>query len=115
MPAPDKGRRLAGPRDMTTPFVRAREFLRQPGEQHDDLPLARPTIAVARQNFWLATSTNIGGAVAGALGLLSPVAAGLIHVVHTLGVLANSSRLMLDAAPRTHSALPPSTSTTTNP
>lgn len=51
MPAPDKGRRLAGPRDMTTPFVRAREFLRQPGEQHDDLPLARPTIAVARQVF----------------------------------------------------------------
>ena len=56
--------------------------------------LSRRTIAIARQNFWLATSTNLGGAAAGALGLLSPVSAGLIHIVHTLGVLANSSRLL---------------------
>ena len=56
--------------------------------------LSRQTINVARQNFWLATSTNLGGAAAGALGLLSPVAAGLIHIVHTLGVLGNSSRLL---------------------
>jgi dienelactone hydrolase len=46
-----RARRLAGPRDVTTPFVRAREFMRQPAEHHDDLPLARPTIAVARQVF----------------------------------------------------------------
>lgn len=57
--------------------------------------LSQHTLAVARQNFWLATSTNIGGALAGALGLMSPVAAGLLHIVHTLGVLANSSRLLL--------------------
>jgi cation-transporting P-type ATPase C len=56
--------------------------------------LSRQTLRVARQNFWIATSTNLGGALAGALGLLSPVAAGLIHIVHTLGVLANSSRLL---------------------
>jgi cation-transporting P-type ATPase C len=61
--------------------------------------LSRRTITIARQNFWLATGTNIGGALAGALGLLSPVAAGLLHVVHTLGVLANSSRLMLGSGP----------------
>ena len=57
--------------------------------------LSRRTLGVARQNFWIATSTNLGGALAGALGLLSPVAAGLLHIVHTLGVLANSSRLLL--------------------
>ncbi|EFL51203.1 heavy metal translocating P-type ATPase [Solidesulfovibrio fructosivorans JJ]] len=57
--------------------------------------LSRRTVQVAHQNFWIATSTNIGGALAGALGLLSPVAAGLLHIVHTLGVLANSSRLLL--------------------
>jgi cation-transporting P-type ATPase C len=57
--------------------------------------LSRRTLVVARQNFWIATSTNLGGALAGALGLLSPVAAGLLHIVHTMGVLANSSRLLL--------------------
>lgn len=46
-----RARRLAGPRDVTTPFTRAREFLQQPAERHDDLPLARPTVAVARQVF----------------------------------------------------------------
>ena len=62
--------------------------------------LSRQAITVARQNFWLATSTNIGGAAAGALGLISPVTAGLIHIVHTLGVLANSSRLLANSAQR---------------
>lgn len=57
--------------------------------------LSRQALSIARQNFWIATSTNLGGALAGALGVLSPVAAGLIHIVHTLGVLANSSRLLL--------------------
>ena len=56
--------------------------------------LSLKTVSIAHQNFWLATSTNIGGAVLGAMGILSPVAAGLIHIVHTLGVLANSSRLL---------------------
>lgn len=56
--------------------------------------LSQRTVTIAHQNFWLATSTNIGGAILGALGFLSPMAAGLIHIVHTLGVLANSSRLL---------------------
>ncbi|WP_246198235.1 heavy metal translocating P-type ATPase [Solidesulfovibrio aerotolerans] len=60
--------------------------------------LSRRTLLVARQNFWIATSTNLGGALVGALGLLSPVASGLLHIVHTLGVLANSSRLLLPLA-----------------
>lgn len=48
-----RARRLAGPRDIVTPFVQARRYLTQPGLDHpeDGLPVARPTIAVARQVF----------------------------------------------------------------
>lgn len=46
------------------------------------------------QNFWIATGSNIVGVVLGATGLLSPVMAGLLHIVHSLGVMANSSRLL---------------------
>ena len=54
--SPGRARRLAGPRDVAKPFVRAREFLAQsrldnPDDQADELPVARPTIAVARQVF----------------------------------------------------------------
>lgn len=59
--------------------------------------LSRKTLRVAHQNFWLATATNLLGAAAGAAGILSPVAAGFIHIAHTLGVLGNSSRLLLPA------------------
>lgn len=59
--------------------------------------LSRRTLAVVRQNFWIATGSNLGGAALGAVGVLSPVAAGLLHIVHTAGVLGNSSRLL--AAP----------------
>jgi cation-transporting P-type ATPase C len=60
--------------------------------------LSRRTLAVVRQNFWIATGSNVAGVALGALGLLSPVAAGLLHVGHSLGVLANSSRLLGFAA-----------------
>ena len=56
--------------------------------------LSRKTLTIIRQNFWIATGTNIAGAAFGVLGLLSPVSAGLLHIGHTLGVLANSSRLL---------------------
>ncbi len=68
--------------------------------------LSRKTLRIARQNFWLATGTNLGGALAGALGVLSPVAAGVLHIAHTLGVLANSSRLLLPAPPSRDSSFP---------
>lgn len=56
--------------------------------------LSKETIRVVHQNFWIATATNLAGAVLGAVGLLSPVAAGLVHISHTLCILANSSRLL---------------------
>ncbi|MCW7754858.1 cation-translocating P-type ATPase [Desulfobotulus sp. H1] len=56
--------------------------------------LSQKTLGIVRQNFWIATGSNLVGVSLGALGLLSPVAAGLVHMGHSLGVLANSSRLL---------------------
>lgn len=61
--------------------------------------LSRRTMSIIRQNFLLATGSNVAGIVLGALGWLSPVMAGLIHVVHTVGILANSTRLMFHETP----------------
>lgn len=56
--------------------------------------LSNQTLRIVNQNFAIATSTNIIGVVAGALGLMGPVVAGMLHIVHTLGILANSGRLL---------------------
>jgi cation-transporting P-type ATPase C len=61
--------------------------------------LSQDTLRVVYQNFWIATGSNILGVVLGVTGQLSPMAAGLIHIVHTLGVLANSSRLLRHSTP----------------
>jgi manganese/zinc-transporting P-type ATPase C len=60
----------------------------------DVYALSHRTLRIVHQNFWIATGSNLVGVVAGALGLLTPVTAGLVHIGHTLGVLANSSRLL---------------------
>ena len=62
--------------------------------------LSRETMRVVHQNFWIATGSNIAGVALGAMGLLSPVMAGLVHITHTLGILANSSRLLFFEYPR---------------
>lgn len=56
--------------------------------------LSKHTLGVVRQNFWIATGSNLVGMALGALGLLSPVAAGLLHIVHTAGIMANSARVL---------------------
>lgn len=56
--------------------------------------LSRHTVSVINQNFWIATGSNLVGVVLGATGLLSPVMAGFLHMAHSLGVLANSSRVL---------------------
>lgn len=56
--------------------------------------LSHETLKVVHQNFWIATGSNLGGVALGAMGILSPAMAGLLHIVHTVGVLANSSRLL---------------------
>ena len=65
--------------------------------------LSHQTLKIVEQNHWLAISTNILGAGLGAAGLLSPLMGGLLHIVHTLGILLNSKRLESWNAP----GLPP--------
>ncbi|MFW5837785.1 MAG: HAD-IC family P-type ATPase, partial [Desulfovibrionaceae bacterium] len=69
----------------------AREGLGALADVHE---LSRTTLRVVRQNFWIATGSNIAGVALAGLGLLSPVMAGFVHIGHSLGVLANSSRLL---------------------
>jgi cation-transporting P-type ATPase C len=56
--------------------------------------LCRRALLTVEQNFWLASSTNIAGILLGAMGWLSPILAGVLHVGHTLGIMLNSSRLI---------------------
>lgn len=56
--------------------------------------LSQKTLTIVQQNFWIATSSNVLGMIAGFAGLLNPVSAGILHIIHSLGVLANSSRLL---------------------
>ncbi len=56
--------------------------------------LSQQTMRVIKQNFWIASASNLAGLALGALGMLPPVAAGLLHLGHTAAVLANSTRLL---------------------
>ena len=61
--------------------------------------LSHKTLRTIEQNYYLATSTNVLGIFLGAFGWLSPVMAGMLHIVHTLGILVNSSMLLKWEAP----------------
>ncbi|PIE68419.1 MAG: heavy metal translocating P-type ATPase [Deltaproteobacteria bacterium] len=56
--------------------------------------LSHKTMQVIDQNHYLAVSTDLFGVALGMIGILSPVMAGMIHIVHTGGILINSSRLL---------------------
>lgn len=60
----------------------------------DVYALSHRTLRIVHQNFWIATGFNLAGVIAGAVGVLTPVTVGLVHIGHALGVLANSSRLL---------------------
>lgn len=68
--------------------------------------LSRKTKEIIHQNFAFATGSNILGALFGAIGLLPPVMAGALHIIHTTGVLANSSRLLKYETPALTQAKP---------
>jgi cation-transporting P-type ATPase C len=61
--------------------------------------LSQQTHRIVEMNFWLATATNMAGVILGFAGLFSPVMAGIFHVGHTVGVMANSGRLLNWQAP----------------
>lgn len=56
--------------------------------------LSRETIHVIEQNHWMAVFTNIVGVFLGATGRLAPLWGGLLHIMHSLGIMLNSSRLL---------------------
>lgn len=61
--------------------------------------LASKCFNIIRQNFYLAVGTDTLGVMLAAGGVLTPVMAGSIHVIHTLGIMLNSSRLLGWRAP----------------
>jgi cation-transporting P-type ATPase C len=56
--------------------------------------LSRRTMRVIEQNHWLAVGTNVAGILLGALGWITPIMAGMVHILHTGGIMLNSSRLL---------------------
>jgi cation-transporting P-type ATPase C len=56
--------------------------------------LSQQTIGVIRQNYTIALGVNAGGVLLGALGLLNPLLAAVLHNVSTLLVVGNSARLV---------------------
>jgi cation-transporting P-type ATPase C len=56
--------------------------------------LSHQTLAVIDQNHYLAVSTDLIGVALAMTGILSPIMAGMIHILHTGGILINSSRLL---------------------
>jgi cation-transporting P-type ATPase C len=56
--------------------------------------LSQHTIGVIRQNYTIALGVNAGGVLLGALGLLNPLLAAVLHNLSTLLVIGNSARLL---------------------
>jgi cation-transporting P-type ATPase C len=65
--------------------------------------LSRQTIRLIRQNYALALGVNAGGILVGALGMLNPFVAAMLHNLSTLLVVLNSARL-IRYDPEAHSA-----------
>ena len=56
--------------------------------------LSHQAMTVIDQNHYLAVSTDLIGVALAMMGILSPIMAGMIHILHTGGILINSSRLL---------------------
>jgi len=56
--------------------------------------LSRQALRVIQQNHWLAVSTNVAGVALATAGWLTPLMGGGLHLVHTLGIVLNSSRML---------------------
>jgi cation-transporting P-type ATPase C len=56
--------------------------------------LSRQAIGIIRQNYGMALGVNLGGILVGALGIINPFVAALLHNLSTLLVVLNSARLI---------------------
>jgi len=61
--------------------------------------LSRATLRTADQNYGIAIGTDLIGIALGAAGVLGPAFGGLIHILHTAGILTNSARLLAHRPP----------------
>lgn len=59
------------------------------------IQISRQTMNIVRQNFAVAVGVNTLGIVLGALGYITPMAAAVLHNMTTVGVVINSTRLLL--------------------
>ena len=57
--------------------------------------LSLKTLVVIKQNYVYSMGVNAFGIGLGSLGLISPLTGGLLHVLNSLGVILNSSRILL--------------------
>lgn len=55
--------------------------------------LSKESLRVINQNYWIGTGTNLVSVAFAAVGALPPVLAGAMHIAHTVGIMANSSRI----------------------
>jgi cation-transporting P-type ATPase C len=71
--------------------------------------LSQRTIGIIRQNYTIALGVNATGVVLGAVGLLNPLLAAVLHNLSTLFVVGNSARLIaFDPDARRIPTAPPS-------
>jgi cation-transporting P-type ATPase C len=56
--------------------------------------LSKETIAIIEQNYKIATYSNLAGVFLGAMGLITPIIGGFLHIFHSGGIWLNSSRLL---------------------
>lgn len=56
--------------------------------------LSRSTMRIIDQNFWIGAGSDYAGLGLAFIGVLTPFLGGVIHVGHTLAILANSTRLL---------------------
>jgi cation-transporting P-type ATPase C len=59
------------------------------------IQISRQTMNIVRQNFAVAVGVNTLGIVLGALGYVTPMAAAVLHNMTTVGVVLNSTRLLV--------------------
>ena len=59
------------------------------------IQISRQTMNIVRQNFAVAVGVNTLGIVLGAMGYITPMAAAVLHNMTTVGVVVNSTRLLV--------------------